>query len=268
MRLGVSLYEGTIHADGTRLVDAIRRWRLQANRFPTFVPIWNPLSKAGTAPVGGDFPASLMSAVYALGVEPMIYMTSMTNADTEAERGYESYIAGDHDVQLEAWATAAASYGERIIVRFDQEMNADWAPWGAKPKWQFRQAFAHVRDVIKTIAPLTQFYFCPTGKPKAIEEYYPGDSDCDFVGFDCYSRREDQSIPEQWNPLIRACQQVSNKRIIVGEFGRRSDLPNRAAWLEGLGRVDGVAIANYFDMDVPSGSWSMTPNMRKLYGKL
>ena len=276
---GVSLYEGTIHEDGSGLLDAVDAWVAEAGGTPRWVPIWNPLSKAGTAPAGGIFPGTaIFDGLEARGIRPMIYMTTRTKTDTEAARGYQSYIDGDHDDQLTTWAEAAAAQDVGIIVRLDQEMGAKWAPWGQKPPWQYKQAFRHIRKVIQATAPKVEFFYCPERNANTIRNYYPGHA-ADIVGFDAYSRREEQdSLPGQWAMCIRELQKLSSARIIVGEFGRFAHLKRRLAWLQTLADVKGVFGALYFDMDTEpdvEGSetdtgddWEMTAAMREYYGSL
>lgn len=271
MLRGVSLYQGTLHADGTGLLSAVDKWAGQAGKRPNLVPIWNPFSKAGQAPAGGEFPSTtILNGLRARGIEPMVYMTSISNTDSDEDWGFQSYWEGDHDDALDTWATAAASYGKRLIVRWDQEMNMNWPPWGGQPAWKYRKAFDYVQARLQATATNVKMYYCPGANPLHIKSYCP--TKPDFVGFDKYSKTDDDmSIPKSWADAIKACKALPASNIIVGEFARRSTLSRRSVWLDTLDSVSGVWATVYFDVntntaeDGSPGIWSMTDYMRKVY---
>ena len=80
-------------------------------------------------------------------------------------------------------------------------------------------------------------------------------------------------LAEQWGPIIERLGRISRRPILVGEFGRRIDLPDRDGWLRSLRDVQGVDAAVYFDMDLPffeapSNHWLMDRPMREVYASL
>ena len=116
MRRGVSLASYALNGSGD--TQELEDWYALTGKKPFFVPIWCPFSTPGTAPYGGLYPTALLAAIRALGIEPMIYMHS---TNYRYPRTYQSYLDGDHDAQIDTFATAAAAAGKRLIIRWDHE---------------------------------------------------------------------------------------------------------------------------------------------------
>lgn len=267
MKRGVSLIEGTQHEDGTRLLAAIDKWKRQAGRYPRFVPIWLPFDRPRQAPRGGGFPdMALMMGLRRRGIEPMIYAHSQSHRRF-TDYDYGSYIRGEHNAELDAFAQDAADYGGRLIFRWDQEFSAKWFPWGQRPPRQFKRAW---RKVMERMPDNIKPYYCGWGpQANALKEYYPGDEWVDFVGFDQYSVGKNwKPLNEAWRPAKRALRSVTDKPIIVGEFGRNRGAGERGQWIRTLDNVTGVWAALYFDMDLTQygdRDVSMTRWMRRHY---
>ena len=82
-----------------------------------------------------------------------------------------------------------------------------------------------------------------------------------------------EPIPEQWGPLLRRLRRMTDRPVVVGEFGRRVDLPDRDRWLTTLADVSDVDATVYFDMDLtqrawPDHHWLMDRPMRAVYAGL
>ena len=278
--LGVALFEATQHGDETLVLPAVDRWRELTGFYPAILPLWSPFDLELPAPRGGIFPADwLLQGLRERGVEPAVFAHSADEVRWRTH-GYEAILRGQRDEALEAWGIAAAAYGHRLILRWDQEMNGKF-PWSDRPAPEYVAAFRHVSDRIRHVAGArnVELHFCPglrTGKPGLddIEAFYPGDDWCQQAGFDGYSRTETWlPLAEQWGPIVDRLGRISRRPILVGEFGRRIDLPDRDGWLRSLRDVQGVAAAVYFDMDLPffeapSNHWLMDRPMREVYASL
>jgi len=270
MRRGASLYEGTFHTDGSGLLAAVDAWAAEAGGYPKFVPLWCQLTNTGPMPAGSDFDATLMNGLLTRGVEPMVFMTSSGWVDAQhsaPQRTYQSYLAGDYDSQLDAWSSAAADYGHRLIVRWDHEMGMAWAPWSVNSAPTYKSVFSHVADRLRA-AGNVKLWFCGGGRQKLLT-YFPGGTTCDYIGFDKYSRDEAwDPLPTAWKKSIDTCKSLSGHPIIVGEFGREASLSQRWQWLKTIRDVQDVWLALYFDMDLTAEEdvdWTMTKYMRQRY---
>ena len=280
MCLGAALYEATLHGDETLVLPAVDRWREVTGFYPAILPLWSPFDLELPAPRGGIFPADwLLQGLRERGVEPAVFAHSADEARWKTH-GYEAILRGERDEALEAWGVAAAAYGHRLILRWDQEMNGKF-PWSDRPPREYVAAFRHVSDRIRRVAGArnVELHFCPGlrgGRPglDTIESYYPGDEWCQHAGFDGYSRTEEwMPLAEQWGPIIDRLGTISRRPILVGEFGRRIDLADRDGWLATLADVRGVEAAVYFDMNLPffeapSNHWLMDRPMREVFASL
>ncbi len=278
--LGASIYEATLHGDESLVLPAVDRWRMLTGFYPAILPLWSPFDLDLPAPRGNDFPADwLLGGLRERGIEPAVFAHSADERRWDTH-GYEAILRGDRDRALEKWGEAAAAYGHRLILRWDQEANGSF-PWSLRPPAEYIAVFRRVSDRIRRVAGArnVELHFCPSlreGKDglDTIESYYPGDDWVQHVGFDGYSRTE-RWIPlaEQWGPLLDRYARMTRRPVLVGEFGRRIDLDQRDQWLATLADVRGVEAAIYFDMDLPffespAHHWLMGEPMRDVYASL
>ncbi len=278
--LGAAVFEATQHGDESLVLPALDDWRKRTGFYPAVLPLWSPFDTDLPAPRGGRFPADwLLAGMRERGVEPAIFAHS---ADERGWRthGYEAILRGDRDEAIERWGLAAAAYGHRLVLRWDQEMNGSF-PWSERDPAEYIRVFRRVSDRIRRVAGASnvQLHFCPSLRQQrdsldVMESYYPGDEWCQVVGFDGYSRSERwEPLAEQWGPMLRRLARMTDRPVLVGEFGRRVDLPDRAGWLASLADVEGVDAAVYFDMDLPffewpGHHWLMDRPMRAVYADL
>ncbi len=162
-----------------------------------------------------------------------MYAHSAGRADTWTTHGYEAILAGERDEALEQWGLAAAAYGHRLLFRWDHEMNGSFL-WSGRDPDQYTAVFRHVSDRVRNMAGASnvEFFFCPSlrqtrAELDLIESYYPGDEWCQCVGL----RRllPDRALgaagPSSGARSSTDSKQMTDRPIVVGEFGRRIDLP-------------------------------------------
>lgn len=217
----------------------------------------------------GSLPVATLRSLRLLGVEPIVYSRTTRFVGSGVDRipdpawSYQTWLAGDHDDVLDQWSFDAIDYGRRIILRLDHEQPADWSPWSGVDPALYINAWHYIRERLPSNIKL---YWCGAGwYPSEMMDYYPG-SACEYVGFDKYSRTVQwQSLSKQWADPIDALRAITNKPIIVGEFGRLRGLPKRGKWIRSLRNVTDVWGAVYFDVEVPSEGvdWTMTNWMRR-----
>ncbi len=278
--LGASIHEATLHGHESLVLPGVDSWRDLTGFFPAILPLWSPFDIDLPAPRGGQFPATwLLDGLWARGIQPAVYARS-AGEGRWATHGYEAILRGERDEAIERWGLAAAADGRRLILRWDQEMNGTF-PWSLREPAEYVRVFRRVSDRIRRVAGATnvELHFCPALRRRAggldeVQSYFPGDDWCQLVGFDAYSRTAEwEPIAEQWGPMLQRLRRMSDRPVLVGEFGRRVDLPARPAWLATLADVRGVGGAVYFDMDLtqhawPEHRWLMSRPMRAVYAGL
>ncbi len=78
------------------------------------------------------------NAVRTNGSIPFITWTSTKTDATPLQPDYslKSIIDGNFDRYIASYAAQAKSWGHPFFLRFDQEMNDNWAPWDEFSKWE------------------------------------------------------------------------------------------------------------------------------------
>ena len=92
-----------------------------------------------------------------------------------------------NDGYLQNWAKACGDAQWPIFIRFAGEMNGFWTPYNKNAKL-YREKFRLMHSVLKAAAPQVATIWCVNSIPvETIENYYPGDDGCDWVGINLYS---------------------------------------------------------------------------------
>ncbi|MBS2035479.1 hypothetical protein JST97_10860 [bacterium] len=126
---------------------------------------------------------------------------------------------------METFVDALVDYDGPVIVRFASEMNGEWTRYHDDPA-RYRQVF---RDLYKAMrrAPQAALLWCPNAMPAdKIDQYYPGDDGCDWVGVNFYSvlyLDNDPKRPGDWIHPIDLLNAVypryrQRKPIAIGEY--------------------------------------------------
>ncbi len=90
------------------------------------------------------------------------------------------------DKYLKNWTKTLRDYDWPVFVRFAGEMNGFWTPYHGNPKL-YRDKFRLVHRVLRQ-APRVATIWCVNSIPsETIDNYYPGDDGCDWVGINLYS---------------------------------------------------------------------------------
>ncbi len=91
-----------------------------------------------------------------------------------------------NDQYLKDFVEAARKADWPLFIRFAGEMNGDWTPYHGNPV-RYRQAFRTVYEAFRQ-APRAALIWCPNTIPQTgLDDYYPGDDACDWVGVNFYS---------------------------------------------------------------------------------
>ncbi|MBX3169016.1 MAG: hypothetical protein KF760_16530 [Candidatus Eremiobacteraeota bacterium] len=126
---------------------------------------------------------------------------------------------------METFVDALVDYNGPVIIRFASEMNGEWTRYHSDPA-RYRQVFRELYQAMRR-APKAALLWCPNAMPADnIDEYYPGDDGCDWVGVNFYSvlyLDNDPKRPGDWIHPIDLLNSVyskysQRKPIAIGEY--------------------------------------------------
>jgi cellulose synthase (UDP-forming) len=153
-------------------------------------------------------------------------------------------VDGKFDAYIHTWARALAAYGKPVRLRFAQEMNGNWYPWGAGTNGntpaEFVAAWRHVHDIFAAAgARNVQWVWSPvSGAPK---QYFPGVQYVNRLGVTCLNGGT-TAFNEGWRSFAAICgesiQQLHTLApalpIDLSEVGSAEAGGSKAAWITGM----------------------------------
>lgn len=166
-----------------------------------------PTSARISAAYGGRMPAILLYYVLWGQTVPTSYITAAKSTGAaleialQPEQGLAEVLNGN--AYLQRLAGQLASAGVPVFLRFANEMNGNWVPWGMLPvpgsvtfqahAQQYVAAFREVATVMHSMAPNVAMVWAPNDIPTTgTEAYWPGSAYVDWVGVSAYL---DYSVP-------------------------------------------------------------------------
>jgi cellulose synthase/poly-beta-1,6-N-acetylglucosamine synthase-like glycosyltransferase len=151
---------------------------------------------------------------------------------------------GKFDSYIRTWAQALAAYGGELRLRFAQEMNGNWYPWGrgtnGNTPAEFVKAWRHVHDIFTAArATNVQWVWSPvSGAPR---QYFPGLRYVNRVGVTCLNGGT-AAFSDGWRSFVSVCGNsvrelhtmapqlpIDLSEVATSEFGG-----NKAAWITGM----------------------------------
>jgi hypothetical protein len=177
---------------------------------------------------------------------------------------------GEIDLSIRNWADIFRGWSnnneKRAFIAPLQEMNGDWITYKDDPA-NYKRAFLRIQQIFKeegVPASAVSWVFAPNawnnpGKPQNIfENFYPGDSAVDVVGFSsfnfgtCWSYTASESYEQIYKPYLdRMSAMAPGKPIFIAEIGSVAVGVDRAAWLTDtltkIGAYPGVRAILYFN---------------------
>jgi Glycosyl hydrolase family 26 len=153
--------------------------------------------------------------------------------------------AGDYDGYVQDAARAAAAWDRPLMVRFAQEMNAAWFPWGGDPA-AYKAAWRHLVRVFSAAgADNVRWVWTPYANNAGsmpFSRYFPGGKWVDWVGFDVINWG---GGPTRWGTFTqtagrsyRQLLRLTPKPMILGEVGSGEVGGSKARWLSRMLRHD------------------------------
>jgi len=157
-------------------------------------------------------------------------------------------LDGQWDDYLHQYARAAAAWGRPFLLRFDNEMNSDWVPWGAyqygKDAELYRLAWRHVWQIFQDEGAINAVWvWNPNGGTHPDWQwnheslFWPGGQYVDMVGLTAYNFAGCMNAP--WisfaDGIAPAYAEYSRlypgKPLIIPEFASHDAPGDQAAWL-------------------------------------
>ncbi len=127
-------------------------------------------------------------------------------------------LAGRWNTYLDRWATAVDRYnGGQVYIRLMPEMNGSWSRWspaytGSNPMGitsttMYVQVWRYVVSRVRARTTRVKWVFCPniTDEPawdgNRLEQFYPGNTYVDVLGFDGYNWGDSGAGTHLWTPF-------------------------------------------------------------------
>ncbi|HEX3240970.1 MAG TPA: glycosyl hydrolase [Solirubrobacterales bacterium] len=174
-----------------------------------------------------------------------------------------------HDRYIRRAAEAAAAWGKPIMLRFAQEMNGDWYPWGHQVDGNtprlYREAWHRVFWIFRNHgADNVKWVWSPNadaggGHPLAV--FYPGDEFVDWVGIDGFCWGGDIGWPSFtaiFGSTYDRIVGITSKPIMIAETAAGEEGGNKAEWIASALEREAPAFPNiralvWFNDEDPKG---------------
>ncbi len=224
-----------------------------------------------------DLDVSQLAAVRARGSTPEITWDPWDYSGGARQPAYSlaSIIAGRHDAYISRWAVGIKAYGDPVLIRFAQEMNGDWYPWGVgghdegangNRTGEFVAAWRHIHDIFRAEgAANVSWIWCPLAGHVS-RTLYPGD---DYVDMMCLSGFNGgtalpwggwRTFSDIFGSSVAELHKMSDKPIVIGETGSTSAGGDRPQWIRDMFAFvranREISIINWFDVD-KEADWSL-----------
>lgn len=183
-----------------------------------------------------------LSAVDSRGAVPMVTWEPWNPDHTDVS--LKGIAAGADDATINAAAQAAAAWRKPIFVRFAQEMNGDWFPWGlgvnGNTAAQYISAWRHIVTLFRADgASNVRWVWSPneydSGTPR-FEQLYPGNAYVNWVALDGYNFGSTpdnswQSFSQVFSASYAAMLQLTSKPLMIAETASVEQGGSKAAWI-------------------------------------
>jgi hypothetical protein len=215
------------------------------------------------------FPRATCDWIHGLGKVP--YLRLMLRSDAEQDRPEKLFTlanisAGKFDDDLRAWARSAKEFGSPLLVEWGTEPNGEWFSWNGK--WNggakegpatYIAAYRHIVELLRGAgADNLQWVWHvnwldqPETKWNRFENYYPGESYCDWVALSAYGPLTPRAVDgtesfrfKMATVYPRLAKVAPGKPILIAEFA--CDIHHR--------KVDASIWARDALEDLFSGRW-------------
>lgn len=213
-----------------------------------------------------NFSRAQLEAVAARGSVPEITWEPW-NAERrtahQAQYALREIIAGRFDRYIRLWARGIAAYGKPVRLRFAQEMNGWWYPWGQRVNGnrpgEYVLAWRHVHRIF-TLARARNVTWVWSPVAGAPQRDFPGAGYVDALGVTCLNGGT-EALSRHWRSLEQICGRsidalhalAPQLPIELSEVGSTERGGSKAAWITGmfawLRDHPDVTTINWFNLD-------------------
>jgi mannan endo-1,4-beta-mannosidase len=183
------------------------------------------------------------------GMLPILTWESLPNLPpavrTTVDADYEmsKILDGQFDDYIDQFAAGVKELGLPVVIRLDQEMNADYYPWSDtmtyNQRGEYVRLWRYVVDRFRAIGADKDVIWLWTPNrvddipQKQIASFYPGDDYVDWVGVDGYWRNKSQAydFAVTYNRTLGLLRALTDKPIFIGEVGATENGGHKVAWI-------------------------------------
>lgn len=129
---------------------------------------------------------STMGAIPEITWEPWNYLKGID----QPKYSLKTIIEGKHDAYVRRWAKVLAAYGLPVYLRFAQELNGTWYPWGGTVNGntpaEFAQAWRHIWTIFQQEGATNVKWIWSVvngNRTQHLAQEWPGDQYVNMVGF-------------------------------------------------------------------------------------
>jgi hypothetical protein len=232
---------------------AVQNVKTQSGQYPAMWSIWR-VWKGPSSPFPTKTNPTFMANLKANHVVPVIVWQPTDPERTSAYR-LANVAAGKFDNYITTFANAAKAYGSTVILRYAQEMNGPWNPWGVghfdNTGPIYIKAWKHVRKIFTNVGATNVKFlwspYQPCGPNIGCVPYstvFPGDKYVDYIGyssFNWYTPINPGKPVRPWTNMVSVMKTgykklvaLSSKPIIVAELASNRTAPtgySQASWV-------------------------------------
>jgi hypothetical protein len=182
---------------------------------------------------------SWFEAIWSRGSVPLVTWEPWSWIESSQRFPLRAIADGRYDAYIRSSAAAAAAWGHPILLRFGQEMNGGWYPWGKEHSASaYKLAWRHIVNVFRMLgANNVRWVWSPyvsNGGHLLFERYFPGDRWVDWVGLDGFNwggSRAWQSFSTIFANSYRMLSRMTSRPIMIPETGSTEEGGDKAAWI-------------------------------------
>lgn len=182
-------------------MNALAEFEGMAKKGASLLAFSSPFADCSTRPCTEfPFPTEAMESLRVRGTIPVLTWASQSvpvpSSLKEPSYQLTDIARGVHDTYIRHFAEQAREWDEPFFLRFDQEMNGFWFPWGegvnGNPPGSFVKAWRHVHDIFTSVgATKATWVWCPnvdfTRKLTPLHSLYPGGRYVDWTCLDGFN---------------------------------------------------------------------------------
>ncbi|MFZ0325283.1 MAG: glycosyl hydrolase [Actinomycetes bacterium] len=214
------------------------------------------------------------------GMLPMLTWESLPNLPpsvrTTVDQDYEMsrILNGDFDAYIDQFARGVKDLGLPLVIRLDQEMNADYYPWSDtisyNQRGEYVRVWRYVVDRFRAIGADRNVIWLWTPNriddipQKQIASFYPGDDYVDWVGVDGYWRNKSKTydFAVTYGRTLALLRALTSKPIFIGEVGATEAGGHKVAWINSffaeLPKNPDIIGFGWFNLTVAIGTGAST----------